>query len=115
MLIVKDEIVEDPHHRGDDGVCPSSWIDMLAGPSRCVTLKTPPDFGYLMQGDHKRHAGHQGARAPNPLDGTSSRSSDGRFPVSASSPMLYRVQFENRGPAGARPIADPRARLVPRT
>ena len=29
--------------------------------------------------------------------------------------QLYRVQFENRGPAGARPIAGPRARLVPRT
>src|SRR3954447_22148126 len=28
---------------------------------------------------------------------------------------LYRVQFADRGPAGARPIADPRARLVPRT
>ena len=28
--------------------------------------------------------------------------------------ILYRVQFENHGP-GARPIADPRARLVPRT
>jgi DNA invertase Pin-like site-specific DNA recombinase len=28
---------------------------------------------------------------------------------------LYHVQFENRGPAGAKPIASPRARLVPRT
>jgi hypothetical protein len=38
-----------------------------------------------------------------------------RAELRACCDQLYRVQFENRGPAGARPIAGPRARLVPRT
>src|SRR3954464_2854739 len=93
MLIVKDEIVEDPHHRGDDGVCPL-LVDRHAGGA--VAVRHFEDAagllreGYMMRGDHKRYAGHQGARAPNPLDGTSSRSSDRRFPVSVSSPTLRR-------------------------
>ena len=35
-------------------------------------------------------------------------------PIHPVNPGLYRVQFENHGPS-ARLIADPRARLVPRT